>query len=158
MCLHVTYVFSDGYRPITDGGFPHSEIPGSKRAYRSPRLIAVRCVLHRLLAPRHPPCALTNLTTVLWIKDPITFKTCLVCLHIQFSRNNKRGFDAPAWRRPTLPAPFGASTIGAGGLNGRVRNGNECVPSAIITRQRIYDFLRECTLKTEQRSHESQPI
>ena len=42
---------------------PHSEIPGSTRAYRSPRLIAVRCVLLRLLAPRHPPCALPTLTT-----------------------------------------------------------------------------------------------
>jgi hypothetical protein len=39
-----------------------------------------------------------------------------------------------AWQRPTLPAPCGASTIGAGGLNDRVRNGNECVPSAIVTR------------------------
>ena len=39
-----------------------------------------------------------------------------------------------AWQRPTLPAPCGASTIGAGGLNGRVRHGNGCVPSAIITR------------------------
>ncbi|WP_218831077.1 hypothetical protein, partial [Paenibacillus sp. XY044] len=26
-----------------------------------------------------------------------------------------------AWQRPTLPGPFGPSTIGAGGLNGRVR-------------------------------------
>jgi hypothetical protein len=29
----------------------------------SPRLIAGSYVLHRLLVPRHPPCALTNLTT-----------------------------------------------------------------------------------------------
>src|SRR3954471_10154522 len=28
----------------------------------SPRLIAGSYVLHRLLVPRHPPCALTNLT------------------------------------------------------------------------------------------------
>ena len=34
---------------------------------------------------------------------------------------------------PTLPAPLGASTIGLGGLNGRIRNGNGCVPSSIIT-------------------------
>ena len=48
-----------GYRTITVRGFPHSEIPGSMPAYGSPRHIAVRHVLLRLLAPRHPPCALS---------------------------------------------------------------------------------------------------
>src|SRR3954467_7689268 len=43
-------------------GFPHSEIPGSSPACGSPRLIAACHVLHRLLLPRHPPCALSNLT------------------------------------------------------------------------------------------------
>ena len=43
-------------------GFPHSEIPGSKPACGSPRLIAACHVLHRLLLPRHPPCALSSLT------------------------------------------------------------------------------------------------
>jgi hypothetical protein len=40
------------------GGFPHSEIPGSTVARTSPGLIAACHVLHRLLAPRHPPDAL----------------------------------------------------------------------------------------------------
>src|ERR1700676_2945107 len=44
-------------------GFPHSEISGSKPACGSPRLIAACHVLHRLLLPRHPPCALSSLTT-----------------------------------------------------------------------------------------------
>src|ERR1039458_1194016 len=44
-------------------GFPHSEIPGSKPACGSPRLIAACHVLHRRLLPRHPPCALSSLTT-----------------------------------------------------------------------------------------------
>ena len=35
---------------------------GSKLAYSSPKHIGVRPVLHRLLVPRHPPCALSNLT------------------------------------------------------------------------------------------------
>src|SRR4249920_483310 len=43
-------------------GFPHSEIPGSKPACGSPRLIAACHVLHRLLAPRHSPYALSSLT------------------------------------------------------------------------------------------------
>ena len=37
---------------------PHSEISGSKRTCRSPKLIAAYHVLHRLLAPRHSLCAL----------------------------------------------------------------------------------------------------
>ncbi len=47
-----------------------------------------------------------------------------------------------AWRRPTLPGPCGPSTIGAGGLNGRVRDGNAWFPSAIATKRSV------CTLKT----------
>ena len=43
-------------------GLPHSEIPGSKRACRSPRHIAACHVFHRLSVPRHPPSTLSNLT------------------------------------------------------------------------------------------------
>jgi hypothetical protein len=53
------YVFSAGY-PLR-GGFPHSEIPGSKPARGSPGLIAACYVLHRLSVPRHPPNALLTL-------------------------------------------------------------------------------------------------
>src|SRR5262249_54624197 len=50
------------YLPITAGGLSHSEISGSTPACGSPKLIAANHVLHRLLAPRHPPCALSSLT------------------------------------------------------------------------------------------------
>jgi hypothetical protein len=63
VCLLISYVFRYGYHPITDGGFPHSEISGSKLTYSSPKHIGVRPVLHRLLVPRHSPCALSSLTT-----------------------------------------------------------------------------------------------
>jgi hypothetical protein len=43
-------------------GFPHSDISGSKPACGSPKLFAACHVLHRLLAPRHPPYALSSLT------------------------------------------------------------------------------------------------
>ena len=46
---------------ITHTRLPHSEISGSKRVCRSPKLIAAYHVLHRLLAPRHPLCALHSL-------------------------------------------------------------------------------------------------
>jgi hypothetical protein len=42
-------------------GLPHSGTPGSKPAYGSPRIIAVRHALHRLSVPRHPPYTLNTL-------------------------------------------------------------------------------------------------
>ena len=44
-----------------EDGFPHSDILGSKLVRSSPRLIAAYHVLHRLLAPRHPPDTLNSL-------------------------------------------------------------------------------------------------
>ena len=61
-CPPPAYVFSRGYSGITLSGFPHSEIAGSKPVCGSPTLIAAYHVLHRLLAPRHSPCALSSLT------------------------------------------------------------------------------------------------
>ena len=58
------YGFSRGYPGITLGGLPHSEISGSTPVCGSPKLIAAYRVLHRLLAPRHPPYALSSLTTL----------------------------------------------------------------------------------------------
>jgi hypothetical protein len=52
------YGFSWRYPGITRGGLPHSEIRGSQPVDGSPRLFAVSHVLHRPLAPRHPPRAL----------------------------------------------------------------------------------------------------
>ena len=56
------YGFSRECRGMTPCALPHSEIPGSAPAGGSPRLIAAYHVLHRLLAPRHPPCALACAT------------------------------------------------------------------------------------------------
>ena len=47
---------------VCSAGFPHSEISGSKDICSSPKLIAAYHVFHRLLVPRHPPCALYSLT------------------------------------------------------------------------------------------------
>ena len=44
-------------------GFPHSDICGSKDICSSPQLFAAYHVFHRLLVPRHPPCALFCLTS-----------------------------------------------------------------------------------------------
>ena len=52
-----TILFIRPRRPMEGGGFPHSDIRGSKPADGSPRLFAVCRVLHRLTVPRHPSCA-----------------------------------------------------------------------------------------------------
>ena len=41
---------------------PHSDISGSSLICSSPKLFAACRVLHRLLMPRHSPCALFSLT------------------------------------------------------------------------------------------------
>jgi hypothetical protein len=64
--LYPDYVFIWEYWPITASGFPHSDIPGSKPAFGSPRLFVDRYVLHRLLTPRHSPCALCSLTFIIY--------------------------------------------------------------------------------------------
>ena len=61
LCIHVRITVND-----------HCWVPpfGNlriKAAYSSPKHIVVRHVLHQLLVPRHPPCALTNLTTICMI-------------------------------------------------------------------------------------------
>ena len=47
---------------VCSAGFPHSDICGSKDICSSPQLFAAYHVFHRLLVPRHPPCALYSLT------------------------------------------------------------------------------------------------
>ena len=57
-----TYLIQCTLTRYCRAGFPHSEISGSMRMCRSPKLIAACRVLLRLLMPRHSPCALISLT------------------------------------------------------------------------------------------------
>ena len=70
------YVFSCRYLAIKPDRFSHSGISGSRLASSSPELIAGSHALHRLLLPRHPPSALSNLTT----------RNLLCVFHIQLSK------------------------------------------------------------------------
>ena len=54
---------------VCSAGFPHSEICGSMDICSSPQLIAAYRVFHRLLVPRHPPCALISLTICFLLSD-----------------------------------------------------------------------------------------
>ena len=70
-------------RAFTPGGFPHSDIRGSKAICASPRLFAAYHVLHRLLAPRHSPCALSSLT--FFADHPSGSHTS--CMRLRLSKN-----------------------------------------------------------------------
>src|SRR2546428_11724472 len=80
---------------MTPVGFPHSDIPGSKPVCGSPRLIAAYRVLHRLLVPRHPPCALSSLTGI--------SKVHSLCITQRLVFDCQRAIAAPA-RRAITPA------------------------------------------------------
>src|SRR5512136_3125060 len=67
-CAHQSELF--GITEI-EGGFPHSEIRGSKVVRTSPRLIAAYHVLHRLSAPRHPPNTLKALDRSHYRRPPL---------------------------------------------------------------------------------------
>ncbi len=97
---------------MTEGGLPHSEIPGSERACRSPRLIAACRVLHRLSVPRHPSCAQHSLTT----RNPFT--SLQLRLHSRLHQRTspdrcRTGMRAaePCLRRLTFPADYCAYAI-----------------------------------------------
>src|SRR3972149_3989493 len=64
-----TYGFSAGSRGFAAGGFPIRRCPGQSLLGGSPELIAACHVLHRLLTPGHPPCALIRLTTTQRMKN-----------------------------------------------------------------------------------------
>ena len=89
--LRMTELFS--------AGFPHSDICGSIVICTSPQLFAAYHVLHRLLVPRHSPCALSCLTFFTSLTSNVVailhffFVCCSMCFfyltlsfHVQFSR------------------------------------------------------------------------
>ena len=59
------------------------------------------------------------------------------CPHLQKQKPGRedRAFAGLIGRRPTLPQTCACSTIGAEGLNCRVRDGNGCDPFAMITQK-----------------------
>ena len=76
LCIQVTSTWltrlltSEDDNNWISGGFPHSDIHGSKPIPGSPWLNAGYHVLHRLLLPRHPPNALIALDLTRKKKDP----------------------------------------------------------------------------------------
>ena len=84
-----------GFFPV---GFPHSDIPGLKGASPSPRLFAGSHVLHRRLAPRHPPYALSSLTI-------ISAQHIKNSHQLSVFRRQQETQDLKALTEPRLPIP-----------------------------------------------------
>src|SRR4051794_28719106 len=85
---------------LTALGFPIRESAGHGLFSASPRLIAAVHALHRLLVPRHPPCALPILTVITRstrkgrtrgdTRSHPSCEECFVGMIVQFSRSAKR--------------------------------------------------------------------
>ena len=123
-----TYVFSDGSRGFAAGGFPIRKSPGQSLLGGSPELIAACHVLHRLLTPGHPPCALVRLTTTQRMKEFRTAHSESVVkererersrpirkLHPSFSRRLKDGLPSVA-RRSFHPSLFERRMVEVNGI------------------------------------------
>ena len=94
---------------LRTGGFPHSDTAGSIRACRSPALFAAFRVLHRLLKPRHPPCALSRFLREIAAPGPL--RPCCFAIAFFCSRSLPllsvpTSFNELPWRgRPARPVP-----------------------------------------------------
>ena len=123
------YVFSGRYSGMSQSGFPHSEIPGSKPACGSPRLIAACHVLHRLLAPRHSPYALSSLTKCsLHLTALCVVKKTTDCRIFSCQKTRLRNFVAPARQAfsdsPKL-AGLPSRSLASGEASGEAKAGGE---------------------------------
>ena len=74
LCIHCTLT------EVSSAGFPHSDISGSLDMCSSPKLFAAYHVFHRLLVPRHPPCALSSLTSSISTAGTASIRRC-IALH-----------------------------------------------------------------------------
>jgi hypothetical protein len=108
-----------GDTPQRVPGFPIRKPPDHSLAADSPGLIAGSSVLHRLLVPRHPPCALKNLAQ----QNYTLFhsqKQEMLASTVQFSRNGRKPDPAttsvmtgtwPARRPGPAAVPSGPNSV-----------------------------------------------
>jgi hypothetical protein len=88
-------------------GFPIRTPSDQRSVDSSPRTIAASHVLHRLLVPRHPPCALDNLTNthIKKSRHKCAQKQKMLASTVQFSTTTRTSTHHPApaenGRRPS---------------------------------------------------------
>ena len=81
-----TYLFQYMIHEYCPCVFPHSEISGSTLICSSPKLFAACHVLHRLLMPRHSPCALFSLT----FRQTVA---CLIQVLLNYAGSTRSSFE-----------------------------------------------------------------
>ena len=125
-------------------GLLHSEIPGSKCACHSPRLIAACHVLRRLMVPRHPSCARIRLAEGLPSRRIETLPLGLRCIS-QNTFNCQRSVYR-SWTH--LAELVGVPGIGPGtsSLSGTRSNQLSYTPSSAWSGRDATDSLRGFTL------------
>jgi hypothetical protein len=117
---------------MTSTRFPDSEISGSTPVCGSPKLFAANHVLHRLLTPRHSPCALSSLATnFIWNPERVPNLPTLASMSTAHLRSGPRArlkglaLELGSWA-PGLPEKVirllrtceeGCSGRGPGSLN-----------------------------------------
>ena len=109
------YPFSAGRAGITPPRFPHSDTPGSQPACGSPRLFAACHVLPRFSAPRHPPSALSSLTTIRSARRA-SESLRLATLELLPLRLSKSGASRSPRQHSCSPAPGGEYRARTGDL------------------------------------------
>ena len=85
---------------MTPAGFPHSGIHGSQLAFSFPWLFVDRYALLRLPVPRHPPCALSSLTS-LWsevVKIPLSLDAPSARFFFRILPQNAREYTKYSFR------------------------------------------------------------
>jgi hypothetical protein len=117
-------------------GFPIRTSWDHRPVIDSPRLIADSHVLHRLPMPRHPPCALKNLTTNDQTATRLPLILKMLASTMQFSNNNPPHPAGTARRRHRRPAREPNETTGPArrdnpGTHGPVASGPNSVPKDI---------------------------
>ncbi len=116
-------------------GFPHSEILGSIPMCGSPRLIAACHVLHRLLMPRHSPCALSSLTSSAWTSYP----------SLPRKARKRTHFVTPPLPRESLPLPLGVWSKPCLVLS-RIMQASEFSAIVVLPLLKLHKFYLLCCL------------
>jgi hypothetical protein len=110
-----TYGFSAGSRGFAAGGFPIRKSPGQSLLGGSPELIAACHVLHRLLTPGHPPCALIHLTTTQRMKE---FRTPsrIGCQRTRTAPKRAPSIEDPNPFRVSRRSPYSRTMVEVNGI------------------------------------------
>src|SRR5580693_927772 len=92
-------------------GFPIRKSSDHSLVADSPRLIAGSNVLHRLLVPRHPPCALINLATTIDARVHYAVLKIRAAPDMQHPRIHGETHPVQLKKKAQAPVPSGPNSV-----------------------------------------------